>query len=193
MNKFFFAVFIFIIPLHTFSQETESNIYSGGMLFFQPGYAVTHNGHQEISDISFGIGGILRFYVFDYITIGVFGGSQKLNYNSSNSQNSYINIGYGGPFVGFSQKSGKFRYTVSVFVGGGTIKNLHIENQIQELLVDAHLYKTPTVVVSPIISLDYALTQKLYLTMQTVCLSAKFIDDKKFLNPALQMGVLFFR
>lgn len=187
-----FLVFLFIAVIG-FSQNEHKSIYSGGMLIVQPGYVITGNNHQEIKSGNLGIGGILRFYFYEYFTAGIYGGTQKANYNSANSENSYINLGYGGPFLGFSRQNGRFRYTVSAFVGMGAIKNLHIESQSNNSLSEAYLYKNSTLVLSPILSLDYALSQRLSLTFQAVCLRAKVNNDKVFYNPALQVGILFNR
>lgn len=187
---------VFLILLNTFSalpQEDIKNVYSGGMLIVQPGYAVTRNNHQDINDLSFGLGGIIRFYFFDFLTAGVYGGTQKTKYSSSNSESSSISLGYGGPFLGFSLRKNNFRYTVSAFVGSGSVKNLHIEKQNNNVLEEAYLYKNSTVVLSPILSVDYAMSQRLLLTLQTVCLMAKFDGDKRLINPTLQVGILFNR
>ena len=193
MRKFLIAGAFLLISIITVSQNTDKSIYSGGMLVFQPGYILTENSHQEIRDVNFGIGGILRFYFYEYFTSGIYGGTHKTSYNSTNSENSYINLGYGGPFLGFSHKTGKLRYTASAFIGFGKIRNLHIESQNNNVLSDAYLYKYSTIVFSPILSLDYALSQRISLTLQAVCLSAKINDNRSLYNPTLQVGVLFNR
>lgn len=90
--------------LISFSQSEKSNIYSGGMLILQPGFCITKNNHKDINELSFGLGGILRFYLFKHFTAGVNGGSQKATYSSGNSDNSTISLGYGGAFVGLTRK-----------------------------------------------------------------------------------------
>jgi len=192
MNKIF-AVVIFFITNSAFSQNEKANIYSGGMLFLQPGYTIADTEHQNIKELNFGIGGILRFYFFEYFTTGIYGGTHKATYNSTHSENSYISLSYGGVFLGISRKVGNFRYTFSAFAGRGTIKNLHIESQNSNKLIDAYLYKKSTFVFSPIFSLDYAVSKRLLLTLQTVFLTAKFNNEKTFYNPALQIGILFNR
>lgn len=175
------------------SQDHQKTIYSGGMLMLQPGLTITNNKHQDIAAMSKSIGGILRLYFFDYLTVGIYGGSQKTNYTTTGSDNSYINLGYGGPFVGFSRESGRFRYTASAFIGMGSIKNLHIDMQNADVLTDAHHYQYSTLLLSPILSVDYALTRKLCITMQAVCLSGSYGDGQRLLNPTLQVGLLFRR
>ena len=179
--------------ISAFSLDTNKNIYSGGMLFFQPGYMITENEYQNIHHFNFGIGGILRFYFYEHFTAGIYGGSQRTNYHSSNSKNSYINFGYGGPILGFSRKARKLRYTVLAFIGKATIRNLHIESQNNYMLVDAYFYKYSTLIYSPILSIDYAVSQRLLLTLQTVCLTAKFDNNKSLYNPTIQFGILFNR
>jgi hypothetical protein len=185
-------IFCLLFSLTAYTQEQNKNIYSGGMLILQPGYVYAENGHQQIRDHNFGLGGMLRFYLFRNLTVGVFGGTQKTSYDSSNSKNSSISIGYGGPMVGFTKKSGKFRYTAAFFAGPGTIRNLHIESQKDNFLDEAYFYKKSTLVYSPLLSLDYALTQRLVITMQGAFLMSTF-SEKPFYNPVLQVGVLFNR
>ena len=159
-------IFIFIfISISAFSQDSNNNIYSGGMLILQPGYIFTENGHQNIQNFSFGVGGILRLYFYRYITAGIYGGTQRTKYNSSDSENSFLSLGYGGPILGFSEKARKLRYTVSAFIGKGTIRNLHIESQNNNTLTDAYLYKKSTIVFSPVLSIDYPVSQRLLLTL----------------------------
>jgi hypothetical protein len=74
------------------------------MLILQPGFCITKNNHKDINELSFGLGGILRFYLFKHFTAGVNGGSQKATYSSGNSDNSTISLGYGGAFVGLTRK-----------------------------------------------------------------------------------------
>ncbi|MDY0200826.1 MAG: hypothetical protein WC951_00180 [Bacteroidales bacterium] len=193
MKRILVVLVLLFIAVIGFSQDEHKSVYSGGMLIVQPGYVITENNHQQIKSGNLGIGGILRFYFYEYFTAGIYGGTQKTNYNSANSTSSYINLGYGGPFLGFSHQNGKFRYTISAFVGMGAIKNLHIERQSNNLLSEAYLYKNSTLVLSPIVSLDYALSQRLSLTFQAVCLAAKVHNDRAFYNPALQVGILFNR
>ena len=192
-KRFLVLIVYFSITVSVFSQNLNKNRYGGGMLFLQPGYTDSANRHQNIHGLSFGLGGILRFYFYDWLTAGIYGGTQKTKYSSGNSESSYINLGYGGPFIGLSRKSGKFRYTISAFAGKGTIRNLHIESQDNNMLTEAYFYKNPAMVFSPIISLDYALSQILNLTFQTTLISARSDDINKLFNPAIQIGVLFSR
>lgn len=184
------VLMLLLVASRGFAQQKD--IYSGGMLILQPGISLTANEHQDIRDASFSIGGILRMYFGDYFTAGIYGGSQKTAYKTTNSDNSYLHLGYGGPFLGLSQKSGKFRYTASAFVGMGTFKNLHIESQDGTELTDADWYRSATVVYSPLLSLDYALTRRLYITAQVICLMGKY-NSKSFYNPTFQLGILFSR
>lgn len=193
MKKLLLNIIFFFIIISAFSQDSNNNKYSGGMLILQPGFIITENGHQNIQNYNFGVGGILRFYFYRFITAGIYGGTQRTKYNSSNSENSYISLGYGGPILGFSRKARKLRYTLSAFIGKGTIKNLHIESQNNNMLTDAYFYKKSTLVFSPVLSIDYAVSQRLLLTLQTVCLTAKFDEDKTLYNPTLQLGILFNR
>lgn len=192
MKKTILSLICLVFAATLFSQEKTKSLYSGGMLILQPGLMITSNEHQEIRAASSSVGGILRMYFGKYFTAGIYGGSQNTHYKTSGSDNSYISLGYGGPFLGVSHKIGKFRLTASAFAGMGSFQNLHIENQTGNVLVDADLYKTPTVVYSPILSVDYAITKRIYLTAQTICLMGKY-DENAFYNPTFQVGILFSR
>ena len=174
-------------------QMEMKGIYSGGMLLFQPGYTITSNDIQDIKASSYAIGGILRMYFGKHFTAGIYGGSQKTTYPSTNSIHSYFNFGYGGPFLGLTHRSGNIRYTLSAFAGMGSIKNLHIESQTGETLNESYLYQYSALVYSPILSLDYALTKRISLTFQTLCLTGTFDGDKKIYNPTMQVGILINR
>jgi hypothetical protein len=184
----------FCILLITFGMhaQDDKNLYSGGMLILQPGFTITTNPNQSIRNYSSAVGGILRMYFAEYYTAGIYGGSQQTNYTTPGSDNSYLHLGFGGAFTGLSIKSGKWRYTGSAFAGMGTFRNLHITEQAATNLSDAQLYQSSSLLYSPILSIDYALTGRIYLTIQTVCLIGK-IDKKEFYNPTMQLGILFSR
>ena len=183
------VLYIMLLSLTAYAEEKKS-IYSGGMLIFQPGISIGSNDYQPLQNYSTAVGGILRMYFLEYGTVGLYGGHQKSQYNTSGSENSHFNLGYGGGFVGFSHQKGKFRYTASAFAGMGTMDNLHIENQVDTELDEAHLYKEAMFLYSPILSIDYALTKRIYLTLQTVCLMGKY-QNQPYYNPTLQVGILF--
>lgn len=173
--------------------QNNKDLYSGGMLIFQPAYTITQNpASHEIKDVGFGIGGVLRFYFLSNFTAGVYGGSLNTNYETVNSNNSYINIGYGGPFIGFSKRTEKIRYTLSGFIGRGTINNLHIEQQSSNEIIEGYLYNYSTILFSPMISVDINMTERIALCIQAVSIMGKYKNEMLY-NPSLQIGVLFNR
>ena len=192
MKRYILVLLFFTILVVTKAYSTNTNTYSGGMLIFQAGQVSASNQHQDIDDISFGLGGILRFYFLNHFTAGIFGGTQRATYSTSSSESSYISLGYGGPFIGLTHSSGKFRYTASAFLGMGSVKNLHVEQQNANLITEAYLYKSSTRVFSPIVSLDYSITPRLLLTTQMVFLLANY-NERRFQSPTLQVGILFNR
>lgn len=190
-NLFLILSFFLILSVH--GQNSKKDHYSGGMLFYQPGFTIAHNVHQKIEGYSSAIGGILRFYFWDYFTCGIYGGSQHTQYNSFGSENSYMKLGYGGLFAGGTYKTGRFRLTASIYGGMGAIDNLHIELQSNQTLHDAFLYNYSVITFSPILSIDFALTSKISLTFQTLCLTTRTPDKSVFYNPTAQIGILFNR
>lgn len=193
MKKIPFILLLLLSVCVLKGQETKKDHYSGGMLFYQPGFTFAENEFQEIKGNSNAIGGILRFYFWDYFTCGIYGGSQTTFYTSSVSENSYMKLGYGGLFAGGSFKSGRWRFTASLFAGMGGIDNLHIEQQTGQILDRAYLFDYSVITFSPILSVDFALTSKISLTFQTICLKSRTQDKKLFYNPTAQVGILFNR
>jgi hypothetical protein len=191
MKKTVFFIFI-LVTLQSISQD-DKYLYSGGMLLFQPGYSITQNSYQSIESLSFGIGGELRFYIKNHLTLGIIGGSQKTGYVSSGSENSYITLGYGGPFVGYTYFRNKLRFCASVSVAKGRIKNLHIENQTGVVLNNADYYSYSAWLAYPILSLDYMMTKKIAFTSQLIFLSAVYNENDLYFCPVFQIGVLFNR
>jgi hypothetical protein len=173
--------------------QEKKYLYSGGMLLLQPGYAMTSNPSQNINSLGFGIGGILRFYLKKHLTLGIIGGSQKTGYQSSGSNNSYISLGYGGPFIGYTYLKNRFRFCASISIGKGRLKNLHIENQTGSVINTASYYNYAAWVAYPMISADYLLTEKIVLTSQVSYLTAQYNKIELFYCPVFQFGVLFNR
>jgi hypothetical protein len=173
------------------AKNEKEEIYSGGMLFLQGGGLIYDNPHQQIKDISYGFGGILRVYFFKHLCVGIYGGTQKTSYPTQGSNYSYLQIGYGGPFIGMSLKKNNFRYSASACLGGGSIKNLHIEKQNNQLLSESYLYKIPVFILSPLVSVDYFLSKKIALSLQGSCLFGLHASHPPLYNPCLQVGILF--
>ncbi|HPY81847.1 MAG: hypothetical protein GX277_07860 [Bacteroidales bacterium] len=186
------ALCIVLYVTNSTAQTQNSNIYSGGMLIVQPGKLFAHNDFQTIESFNNGIGGIMRFYVLKYATIGIYGGSQRTHYTSKGSKDSFFNVGYGGVFVGYSYAHSRFRYTFSMYGGYGSIKNLHIESQINTQLQVAHYYTHSSFIASPIASIDYSFASRLSATLQVVCLTGVY-NTQRFYNPIVQLGILFRR
>lgn len=170
--------------------SSDNNIYSGGMHILQPSVVNLQNAHGQYSTYGNGIGGILRFYLGSNFTAGIYGGSQSAGYKTEGSDDSYVNLGHGGLFVGFTQKYGRWRYNISLGAGRGSINNLHIESQNGNELADAFLYDFGTIVYVPFAGVDYELTPRLLLTMQA---SYFFGDKMNYQSPVLQIGLLFNR
>jgi hypothetical protein len=187
------VIFLLIIFALKSQAQDDKYLYSGGMLLFQPGFTLAKNQFQNIESLSFGIGGELRFYIKDHLTLGIIGGSQKTRYSSSGSENSYITLGYGGPFVGYMYFKNKLRFCASVSVAKGRIKNLHIQDQTGVALNDAYYYSYSAWVGYPMLSLDYMMTKKIAFTSQLIFLSAVYNENDLYFCPVFQIGVLFNR
>ena len=195
MKQLFIIIIIVLsfINIVSAQEEEQKQLYSGGMLFLQPGYTITENQSQNIKSWGFGIGGFFRFYIKKHLTIGVIGGNQKTNYKSTNSENSYISLGYGGPFIGYTLAGKKIRFCGAISIGMGKIKNLHVENQDGTQLHPAYYYAYPAFVAYPIVSLDYRIMEKFSVVVQAIFLTAQYNKNDSYFCPLFQLGVAFSR
>lgn len=193
MKKISVLIFMLTLLFLEASSQNSKPLYSGGMLFIQPGYTLTQNPYQNIESVGFGLGGILRFYPFDHLCVGVSGGSQKAKYNTIGSENSYITLGYGGLIMGYTMAKNKYRFCASIGVARGKLKNLHISEQTGAVINDAAFYSYAAWVAYPLLSFDYMLTKKISLTSQLTTLSAVYNKNDLYFCPVFQLGILFNR
>ncbi len=187
---FFTLIVVFALSAKAEKDNSNKNIYSGGMHIIQPSVVNWQNAHGSYSTYGNGIGGMLRFYIGSNFATGIYGGSQRAAYKTEGSDDSYVNLGHGGLFIGFTHKSGRWRYNASLGAGRGNINNLHIESQNANELADAFLYDFGTIVYVPFVGVDYELTSRLLLTTQ---ISYFFGDKMNYQSPVLQIGLLFNR
>lgn len=187
------VIFVSLLLVGTISAQEQKPLYTGGMLFLQPGYSIAENQYQNIESIGFGLGGFVRFYIKKHFIIGIIGGNQKTNYETTGSVNSYFSLGYGGIFFGYSQKLKRLRLSVAVSTGMGKIKNMHIEKQTGEKISSAYYYAHKTFVAYPVFSLDYSILEKLSAVAQMILLTAHYNKNDLYYCPSFQLGVAFNR
>ncbi|MDD2635026.1 MAG: hypothetical protein PHW82_05960 [Bacteroidales bacterium] len=193
MKKTLVLIFLLtVLFLEIFSQNSKP-LYSGGMLFFQPGYTIMHNPYQKVESVGFGLGGILRFYPTKHICVGVSGGSQKTKYNTIGSENSFITLGYGGFIFGYTIAKDKFRFCASIGMARGKLRNFHISEQTGVEIKDAAFYSYGAWVTYPMLSFDYMLTKKISFTSQLINLTAVYNENDLYFCPVFQLGILFNR
>ena len=159
----------------------------------QPGFSSASNPHQRFNSMSHGLGGVLRFYFRGNFAAGITGHSHKATYQTEGSEHSTLSLGYGGPFAGYSRSNGKYRFTLGVCGGMGTLRNLHIEKQTGNIIEEAYLYRHRAYVVSPLVSLDLHVTARLSVVIQCMIPVAFYDTGRIYTNPAAQFGVVFNR
>lgn len=189
--KLFLLLIVIIAAMKAKAEDkADKNIYSGGMHILQPSLVNLTNLYGEYSSIGSGIGGIMRFYIGSNFAAGIYGGSLRANYDTEGSENSYVNLGHGGLFIGFTQKYNRWRFNASAGVGRGSLKNLHIEQQQGSELLNANLFDTSAIVYVPFGGFDYEITKRLLFTTQ---ISYFMADNMNYQNTVLQIGLLFNR
>ena len=179
------------------SKKTSFQGYSGGMMLhsgYLSGGAVGIHSHESISlqGAPFGIGGLLRFHVGKHLRIGGEGYNSTLHYGNNKS---YMTLSWGGLLVDNPWKLNKFTVFPGVTVGGGSVKNITVVNNHPDSSIekDAIYRKYSTLVVSPFIGMEYALSPKMHLITKIdyiVDIGGKQSDFAR--GARVYLGVVFF-
>src|SRR6056297_610006 len=132
--------------------QNDSTRYSGGMFYQYNDGAVLNDSH--------GLGGMLRFYPVNNLYIGGQGASYKADMLFQKSP-SYANLSYGGLSAGVYKYWERTRWSAGLFFGGGKQKSLIVTEVSGDTITGAHLRKETITLMSPEISLEYFITDKI--------------------------------
>lgn len=171
--------------------KTKDDFFSGGMAF-HIGYSSIENSEDKYSGPAFGIGGLLHFYVLDFLRIGSGGASSWMNYETNGPDGSYMKLGYGGITIEFSKPIQKWRLSTGVLLGGGTYKNLHLISKDDDEIIRSKYTDKGTFIFSPLISIERNINEsiKTFATLDFI-VGPNISNLKHFGGPKLLLGVLF--
>ena len=202
-------IFLFFCYIAIFTQTTAQNQdvsnkkmsfqgYSGGMML-HTGYL--SGGEVNIADFSekinvqgtpFGIGGLLRFHFGKHLRIGSEGYSSTLHYWKNKS---YTTLGWGGLLIDYQWKMDKFTVFAGGTIGGGSLKNVTILNNVSSHSIKENaVYQKHTVFIAdPFIGMEYAVAQRVHLIAKIDCIFNIANKPADFaIGPRLYVGVIFF-
>jgi len=202
-------IFLFLYCMAVFIQIAAQNQdvnskkmyfqgYSGGMML-HTGYL--SGGEVNIADFSekinvqgtpFGIGGLLRFHFGKHLRIGSEGYSSTLHYWKNKS---YTSLGWGGLLLDCQWKINKFTVFAGGTIGGGSLKNVTILNNVSTHSIKENaVYQKHTVLIAaPFIGMEYAITQRVHLITKIDCILNITNKPSDFaIGPRVYAGVVFF-
>ncbi|MFO7878411.1 MAG: hypothetical protein ACQES0_06440 [Bacteroidota bacterium] len=181
--RLLFLSFALVFSL-TLSAQKDSTRYSGGM-FYQ------YNNGSELNG-SHGLGGMLRFYPVKNLYISGQGASYKADILFQKSP-SYASLSYGGLSAGVYKYRERTRWSAGLFFGGGKQKSLIVTEISGDTITEAHLRKQTITLMSPEISLEYFITDKITFFAQYAYLLGFTKHDSAIRSHQVRLGVLFNR
>jgi len=177
------------------SDESESSeinygevpLFSGGMLFHFVPFRVTLN-NTSIHDLGMGVGGRLHFYLFDYLRIGGMGGLTKMRYGIFHSK---FEAGHGGLTIDGCYRWNRVEVALGVLIGGMGITVYHFARLVGEETYEVQYIKERFFIITPMLSVDVKLTQRIKVTASTQFHFGYFSDF--FFRNTMQtyVGILF--
>jgi len=180
------------------SKKMSFQGYSGGMMlhtgYLSGGEVNIANFSEKINiqGMPFGIGGLLRFHFGKYLRIGGEGYNSTLHYWKNKS---YANLGWGGLLMDCQWKINKFTIFGGVTIGGGSLKNTTILNNISaHSLKENAVYQQHTLMIAdPFIGMEYALAQRVHLIAKIDCILNLTEKPSDFaIGPRFYVGIVFF-
>jgi len=171
--------------------EKNAPFFSGGMAL-QSGYISLNTPGGATEGFCRGLGGRLHFYLGNYFRAGTAGAGVSLAYQSPGAAGSTFSLGYGGITLEVSIPRNKWRFSVGVFSGGGSLTHLHIVSRQEEFIDQAILKEYTTFIASPLITVEYRFRESLsFMGMGDYFLGPRFHNRKSLGGPKLHLGVLF--
>jgi hypothetical protein len=148
------------------SKKISFRGYSGGMMLhtgYLAGGTVNMGNPQEktkIQGMPWGIGGCLRFHFGKHLRIGGEGYTSTLHYGKNKS---YTTLGWGGLLVDCQWKINNFIVFIGGTIGGGSVKNITILNNVSTIKKDADYRKYGVMVAAPFAGMEYAIARRIRL------------------------------
>jgi len=192
------AIFLQVNAQNTENRKINFQGYSGGMMF-HTGYLF--KGEINISDFQekikiegtpVGIGGLLRFHFGKHLRIGGEGYSSTLQYGKNKS---YMTLGWGGLLIDCQWKINKFTLFLGGTVGGGSVKNITVVNNLSTHTAEKNAVyrKYSVMIVDPFLGMEYIITRRIQLiTKMDYILPVAGKKSDFATGPRIYVGIIFF-
>ena len=177
MKKICFLILLCSLSFFGFAQNLfQYNGFSGGMMVHS-GYlqsqefSITTNNGQPLQTLQakgvpFGIGGAAKVHLGKHLRVGGEGYVSNLNYGKHNS---IFSLSYGGVLVDCVWQNKRFSPYVGVLFGGGSTQNTTLfAPTADDFIAEGNVSyrKNSFLALSPFIGVEYALNDKIRLTLK---------------------------
>ena len=177
MKKICFLILLCALSFFGFAQNLfQYNGFSGGMMVHS-GYLqskdftiATNNGHSlqslQAKGVPFGIGGAAKVHLGKHLRVGGEGYVSNLNYGEHNS---VVSLSYGGVLVDCVWQNKRFSPYVGVLFGGGSTQNTTLfAPTYDDFIAEGNVSyrKNSFLALSPFVGIEYALNDKIRLTLK---------------------------
>ena len=189
------------------AERNKTKVFTGfsGGVIIHGGYAFSKNPQELFrngtleqtknlpsSGLTLGIGGALRFHLFDHMHIGGEGHVSTMPLQSTGSN---VRSGWGGALIDAYTTWGKVQPLIGIVIGGGTMKRLYVPDAD----IEAHTADDPQTVynasstrssfflLDPYIGLEIALGQAFHLMIR-VDYALQFGKSKSLWDQNLSMS-----
>jgi len=150
---------LFLSSTFLYAQDNNQSKLIGGMY--------VHSGYlSNINDFSYGLGGKISFKLSDCFRIGAEGYGSSSEFKNDGS---FYSIGWGGvlgEFLFYNKK--KSNFIIGFTVGGAVNKQMDIIKINNEIGVPDMVFwrKESSLILSPFLSFEYAISKKANLSMK---------------------------
>lgn len=185
----FTALSFNLLYIKASSDTTSKNSFGGGM-FYGLGMFNIQNEYIKTRAQSNVIGGRLGYHFGKNIFAGIIGNSSNLRYENQ----SYIRYTYFGLVTEFKFPIHKFSISPGIWIGGGVMKNLHIDGLIDHKITDGSLTKHSSFFAYPYLNVAYKATNKFSIHLIAECIHPAINRTAiKIEGSNIRLGIIFNR
>ena len=184
--RFLSAFLIMFIFIHTASAVERAQFYAGGMMV-SGGSIAMQDVFPDMEGLYMGVGGRLYFMIGSGFRIGIMGGVGRMSYGNNASRFQYSHSVLSAEW-GLSLS----RFTIAAGITGGRAKYYILDKlDVDETgIITAREYQKAVPVFSPIISLEFSLSDRLRMTA-VIDYPVMSIENNRHGGLRIGAGILF--
>jgi hypothetical protein len=188
----FLIITLFLLAFPAILHAAGNGIHYKGGMQYHVRYAKLDLPETSIASIGSGLGGRAAFNISPHLRIGGMGFRSHWTYSTDIEKSNFVEIGFGGISLEYVISFKLFAITAGFCGGGGRVNYLHSISRNNPFSVVRYESKT-TMIVQPMISTEYKLTEKISAAVMFDWLYAKALPVDNHFAPAIHLGILFGR